>query len=344
MKKSRTSVLLAAIVAAAAAQAQIQLGGSPVENRDSQWRVSGGAIMKLDGSVDETFRAFYAASGQNAKQSAAESYDLDEFGVDCPYYTLGLHYNKDWNFWAFRWDMMFFTMSADATARRNYYIGLGDEISYGGKDYDHLKIPGGADFSVDFAGGMTDLMFSFTPVTLILGDSIKLIPSIDIGITAIIGEYKIDAGAPIGTTVYQNPPVDFVVKGSSSSMIGIGAPTAGAGLELRVGPDDGTQWVSKANLGYFAYDGSTTPFTSAEHREKNADVTFLSAMAETGFRFPLENGKAFSLGARLQMIKFEGDITSDEKNLDRILSMRERFDKSVDFELMSAMVFAGISF
>ena len=49
------------------AQAEWDWTSVTPENRNSQWRSYFGAITSIKGSVDETFRAFYAATGQNEK-------------------------------------------------------------------------------------------------------------------------------------------------------------------------------------------------------------------------------------------------------------------------------------
>lgn len=335
------SVLLLVV---SAARAEF-FGGVAPEMQGCHWRLSAGGILGLSGSVDETFRAYYKASGQNSKQSLAESYDLDDFGVSTPYPVLGLHYESQWPYYAFRWNTMFFNMDASARAKRDYYIGIGDDIKYHGRKYDHLKIPKGSDFSVEIAGAMTDLTFGFTPVTFLYGDGdIKFTPSLDVGLVLILAQYDIDAGTPRGTAVYQNPPVDFVVGGESKSLVGAGAPMIGASGELRVGPANQRQWISRLGVGYFAYDGSSTPFTSESHREKNLDVSFLSITAETGFRYPFENGNALTLGIRLQILDIDGEVTSKEKDTAAIIAARERFDKKADFTMVTTMLTLGYSF
>lgn len=320
-------------------------GGIAPEMEGCHWRLSAGAILGLSGSVNETFRAYYKATGQDSKQSLAESYDLDDFGVSTPYPVLGLHYESQWPYYAFRWNTTFFNLDASARAKRDYYIGIGDEIKYHGHKYDHLKIPRGSDFSIEIAGVMTDLTFGFTPVTFLYGDGdVKFTPSLDVGLVLILGQYDIDAGAPRGSTVYQNPPVDFVVGGESKSLVGAGAPMIGCGGELRIGPANGRQWISRLSLGYFAYDGSSSPFTSEHHREKNLDITFLSVTAETGFRYPFENGNALTLGVRIQVLDIDGEITSKEKDTEAIVAARERFDKSADFTMVTTMLYLGYSF
>ena len=349
MKMTRLplALLLAGLAASCAfAQAEWDWTSVTPDNRNSQWRLYFGAITSIKGTVDETFRAFYAATGQDYKQALAESYDLGDFNVDGPYTTIGFHYDHAWKYWSFRWDMLFFDISTDATAKRDYYIGVGKDISYGGRDYDHLMIPKGDDFSIELFGTMTDLMFSFTPITFFYGggEDLRLTPSLDLGLVLFGGQFKIDDGSPRGTTVYQNPPVDFVIGGSSDMFIGGGAPKIGVGATFVKGLDGDPQWVSHVDLGYFSYDGSTKPFTSSGHREKELDVSMISIGAETGFVLPLGDTLALTGGLRLQFLSLEGEIRSKEKDTAKIIAARERFDKSVDFSMTTAMVYLGLTY
>lgn len=342
--KFRKLMLSVVFSAALTVHAQLEWGSQRSFARDSRWTISVGAVVNLEGTVDELTRPYYTASGQHHKQSLAESYSLKDFGVDDAYPMFGLGYAKRWDYFAFKWNLSALIVSSDAVALRDYYLGIGKAIRINGQPYDHLMIPEGQAFSMDFTGLMTDLTFSFTPFSISFGESFRLTPSIDIGLVGLGGFYDIDAGEPKGTTVYQNPPVDFVIGGQSKSAIGIAAPQIGCGLELRVGADDALQWVTSLGVAVFVYDGRTDLFTSADHRKKNADVTFLSATAETGLLFPLSEGRAFMIGGRVQYISFDGDITSSAASEEEILRDRERFDKRVDFEVITAMLTIGFCY
>lgn len=347
MKKQIAIVFAAAALASGAfAQAEWDWRNATPESRDSQWRLYYGSIFSLSGNVDETFRAYYAATGQDSKQALAESYDLKEFNVKAPYDTIGFHYDKAGKWWSFKWDMLFFEIDSDAVAKRNYYIGVGDDINYGGHKYDHMMIAKGDEFSIDIVGAMTDFIFSFTPFTFFYGgnDSMRLTPSIDIGLTLVGGKYEIDDGDARGTTVYQNPPIDFVIGGKSSTLVGAGAPKVGLGGTFTVGQDGHTQWITHADVGYFAYDGSTKPFTSSGHREKNLDLSVLSVNAETGFSFSLSDGVALTTGIRLQFLDISGEIKSKHKDAEKIIAARERFDKKADLTMTMAMLYVGLAY
>lgn len=313
-------------------------------DRNAKWTLSYGTLSDLKGHVDETFRAYYKATGQDSKQALAESYSLSDFGVEDSYPTFGLHYEGQGKYFAFRWDLLYLSMDADATARRDYYLGLGDEISYGGRDYDHLKIPAGSGFSIQFDGVWTTLGGAFTPFTFDVADTVRLSPELDFGLVLVGGEYKIDAGKPRGTTVYQNPPVDFVVGGSSSSFIGAGAPMVGAGLELRVGPEDWIQWVTRANAGFFSFSGSTKPFTSSSHREKDLDLDYFSLAFDTSLVLPMDDSTCLTVGLRIEYMDIDAEIKSKDRDAAAVVAARERFDKAADFKAVSTMLYAGLTF
>ena len=344
MKRLLPALLLLSAASAPAFDVQLEWGHPLPEDRDAKWALSYGSLVHLSGHIDETFRAYYKATGQDWKQALAESYSLSDFGVSGPYSTIGLHYAKQWNWWAFRWDLVRLALDASANAKRDYYLGVGDDIKYGGRSYDHLKIPAGSRFEVDFDGFLTSGLFSLSPCTFWYGEETSFTPELDIGLVLVIGEYGVDAGKARGTAVYQNPPVDFVVGGSSDSLVGAGAPMIGIGGELRLGPEDWIQWVFRANLGYFSYSGSTKPFTSSGHRAKDVDLDYLSLSFDASVLLPMTEKTCLELGARLQYTELSAEIKSKARDDAAIVAARERFDKSADFDAISVLFYAGWTF
>lgn len=318
------------------------VGGVPEHRQRSELRAEAGAVLDISGTVKETFRSYYAATGRHRDQATAESYDLDDFGVDAPYPGFGIHYDNQGKWLAFRLDFTYLNLSADAKAGRDYYIGLVDEVKYGGREYDNMKIPKGTDFTMDFSGGILDLVLSLTPFTLGAEGVFELTPILDIGVAGVAGQFDLDAGRARGTTVYQDPPVDFVVGGDSSGLVGIAAPMVGAGLELCIGNPEGVRWTTRGTVDVFAYDGSSKPFSSA--REKDIDISFLMVGAETGLEIPLSATTDLTLGVRYQMMHLDGDIKSHEHETARIIAAHERFDKEVDFDVSMVLAFVGFRF
>lgn len=318
------------------------VGGVPEHRRRSEWRAEAGGLLDLSGTVKETFRAYYAATGRHGDQATAETYDLDDFGVDAPYPAYGVHFDNQWRWLAFRMDFTFLSLSTEATASRDYYIGLFDDIRYRGRGYDHLMIPKGTELTTDFTGGYLDLVLSLTPFTVGAEGVFELTPIIDLGIAGVAGQFDLDAGNARGTTRYQDPPVEFVVGGKPSGLVGIAAPLVGGGLELCVGRPEGVRWTTRGTVDVFAYDGSSKPFSDA--REKDLDISFLLAGAETGLEIPLSGSTDLTLGVRYQMMHLDGDIKSHERETARIIAAHERFDKEVDFDVSMLLFFIGVRF
>lgn len=317
------------------------VGGVPENRRGSQLRAEGGALLDVSGTVNETFRAYYAATGRDQDQAKRESYDLDDFGIDRPYASFGLQYGHQGEVFGVRLELLYMGISADATAKRDYYVGLMDDVKYRGVNYEHMKIPKGCDFSTDFTGGMGDVMLTFSPFTL-EGDAVQFTPGVELGLVGIAGNYELDAGPATGTAVYQNPPVHFVVGGKSSSTVGIAAPMIGANATLTLGRLEGTRWETRGNFDVFAYDGSSKPFSSA--REKDLDITFMSAGLESSLLFPLSDGTELEIGAAVRMMNLDGSIKAKEKKKEKIIQAHERFDKDIDFDLMTGLLFIGFRF
>ena len=340
----RRAATAAVLFAAACVSADIRPGVEVPEDRDSLFSVSYGAVMSLSGRVDETFRAYYKATGQDNKQSLAESWKLDDFGFDAPWSAFGFHFEHIWRWASLRMDLSLFDVDAKARAKRDYYLGLEDDISYGGRKYGHLKIPKGSSFASEYSGGLGSLELAVTPFTLAFDESLRLVPELDLGLMAVAGEWKIDAGKARGVATYQNPPVDFVVGGSSSSILGAGAPFLGAGAELRVGQDDYVQWVTRGKGGFFSYSGSTKPFTNSSHRKKDLDVDLFTLEIDTSVILPMDERTCFLVGVKAQWLSLDGSIKSKARDAASIIAARERFDKKVDIDVAFVQAYAGITF
>ena len=64
MKRILLPFLLAA-TSAFAFDVQLEWGHPLPEDRNAKWSLSYGSLLDISGHVDETFRAYYKASGQN---------------------------------------------------------------------------------------------------------------------------------------------------------------------------------------------------------------------------------------------------------------------------------------
>ena len=141
--------LLVLAAGASAARGGAQWGGSCPPGQRQQLRLHAGAATRFEGMVAETTRKLYDVTGHTWKQDDAETYDTSDFNLDGPYGLFGLACEAQGEFFGFRLETSFFQASTRTTARRDYYLGIGNDIEYGGRSYDHLKIPAGTPFEAE---------------------------------------------------------------------------------------------------------------------------------------------------------------------------------------------------
>ena len=312
--------------------------------RDARWSITYGSIPTMNGSVHETTRPYYTAVGRDADQAVREHYSLSDFNIDGGFKTFGAKFDKHYEWFNMHWNLSIFQMDTTAKAKRDYYLSTSDDIHYGGHSYDHMMIPAGHTFDAEFSGFATDFIFDFTPCTISWIDWNRLAPFVEVGLTAVVVQYEIDAGPSRGTTVYQNPPVTFAICGNDDSLIGVGAPLIGFGAEHTLGWDDGLQWVNRMGIDLFHYSGKTDLLTSSSHRSKHADLDLMTFTWDSTVLIPLESLRAIAVGMRLQFMDFSGSIESDAKDTETIISRRERFNKDVDFDMLSVMFTLGFTY
>jgi len=313
------------------------------EGRDLRFGISVGQITEFNGMVEETTRRLYDVTGSYWKQDTAESYNLDDFNLDDAYTTYGLTFETSWKYFTFQLNGSYMSISSDAVARRDYYLTVGS-VSFDGQEYDHLKIPAGSPFSYDFTGASIEANLLFTPFTFRPVDVFRVTPLLGIGLFGVVGQYEIDAGESTGIYPYQNPLEDFVVGGEADGPMGFGMPEYGGGLEFRLGHQDGVNLVIHGYYALFQYDGSTDWLTSADHREKNAEIDHQSARLRVYAEFPLSEGRSWLIGAQYHRIESEGMITSTATDPAEILAKQERFDKEFEFGMTMFNAMIGLTF
>ncbi|MBN1558374.1 MAG: hypothetical protein JW951_09540 [Lentisphaerae bacterium] len=319
-------------------------GREAPETRDATLRFAVGAVSDIQGLVQETQRTFYDVSGQPEKQQLAEYYDLDDFGMDDSYPAAGFGFDWIWRYVSLEWNVLFMNPDVSTVAQRNYYIGVGDDITFEGQGYDNLLIPEGQSFSMDLLGAMSEVRGMFTPVTFAPAETVRITPWIDLGLFLFGGYYEIDAGPPTGTTQYLNPPEDFVIGGASDGYVGMGLPEYGAGGEIRLGRPDALNLVIQGHYAMCDYSGSTDWIVSTAHREKNADIDHVNVRLRCTLDIPLENGRAVLVGIDYQAIDSEALLTGTAETEEDVLAQRERFDKYVSFELTALTALFGFTF
>lgn len=342
-RRWRWLALFVLAAGSAAARGGVEWGGSCPPGQRQQLRLHVGAATRFEGMIAETTRKFYDATGQTWKQDDAETYGTSDFDLDGPYGLFGLAGEAQGQFFGFRLETSFFQASTRTTARRDYYLGIGDDIEYGGRRYDHLMIPAGTPFEAELTGNMTELVLRLIPFGFAVGESWSIDPSLEAGVLFFGGKYEIDAGPSTGTTQYQNPPEDFVVGGRATGYAGLVAPQWGPGLDVRFDGFAGARFLLQGHVLFFDYDGSTSFFTSADHREKNLDFSHRNYRLRGQIEWPSKRA-ALSLGVQLQWIEAEGTVESQATDAEEIIERRERFDKEFSFELETILLTLGATF
>ena len=263
--------------------------------------------------------------------------------MDGPFGALGLSWYVAGRFLRFGLDAIFLKASSTAVAKRDYFLTLGSDVEYKGRAYRHMKVSEGQSFSTEVFGTMFEMDLAFVPFGLSLGESVVVNPTLGMGLVLFGGRYEIDAGPPTGVVQYQNPPEDFVVGGNASGFLGMGAPQVGPGIELRFGRPDGVNLDLRAQYMFFEYKGSTTFFSTADHRDKDLKFSHTNVRLGAQLEIPMRR-VALTLGVKAQFMDSEGSIKSSSTDPEVILARRERFDKDFTFRLQSLFGTVGLAF
>jgi hypothetical protein len=303
--------------------------------------LTGGKVTRIKGSVEETIRPYYEQIGQD---TPGESYTLDELGLAGKEATFGLRLEKRWKYFTLGLGGFYYNPSADTTAIRDYYIGISNDIEYGGKKYEYMLIPEGRPFTADLKTVFCELNLLFTPVTIAPLPNLEFIPVFYLGVTGAFGTYDIDAGPSTGTVDYESPPREYVVGGQTDGWAGVGIPAIGLGGELRIGPPDGLRLVARANYSLFRYDGSTDYLPFSIRHEKHLDLDYDNFSGRVQMELPLSEQVDFLLGVSYTYFKIDGDSTATDKEPEDIEELREKYDKKLYFEMVELHGFAGLRF
>ena len=328
----------------ASGRSSLRAGRIVGEDRDTSLRVTAGSVLELEGMVQETKRQYYDVTDQQYKQARRESYDLNAFGMEEGYPTFGLSLEKVWKYFTFQLDAAFMSPHASTTAKRDYYIGVGKSINYGGRAYKNMKIPAGRPFEISVTGGFTELHGMVTPFSFGSPDRLLVTPWVDFGLFTFAGRYEIDAGPVTGADRYLYPPENFVIGGESSGYVGLALPEIGLGGEIRLGAERETNFVVQGRYGICRYKGGTAWLVSTKHREKDVDIDHTNLRLRCLLEVPLESGRTVSFGAQYELVDSDASITSKTASREEIIQRRERFDKEVDFKMASATALLGVTF
>ena len=338
-----TLLLIGALDGVANADGIVKGGRVIDEHRNFEIRGVVGTVTEMQGFVQETTRAFYDATNQKFKQDLAERFDLNDFDMDGGFLAAGIATENIWEYFTLQFELLFMNPETDTVAQRNYYIAV-DGMSFNGQEFDNQQIPTGTPFTAEIFGALAEINGFFTPITIQVSESFRFTPWIGIGLFMFFGEYEIDAGEAKGVVQYQFPPENFVVGGESDGYIGAGLPEIGIGGEMTFGNSKGVNVVVQGHIATFQYKGSTSYFTTSSRRDKDVDIDHVHGWLQAALEFPLESGRALTVGSKIDMVQSKVDIQSEPGTIEEIIARRERFDKRVDFEMTIATAFVGITF
>jgi hypothetical protein len=259
--------------------------------------VDAGVVTALDVKLLEARREL--SDGDNWEVADTVRYEGNDFTMRGMHPDVGAHIETRFDFVTVLADGGYVKASSESTARRNYFIGVGQEIEYHDDSYGVMMIPEGNDFSTRFEGGLFDLRCAITPFGMVWDKYLWLNPSLDAGVFAVGGTYELDAGEPRGTTFYQNPPRQYVVGGEASWFLGMTLPQVGGGVEMRLGEPECLSYTAQAHVMVFGFSGNY-PFTSTDSREENVSVHFRSIRLRNSIELPpFGNGSALTFNLNL---------------------------------------------
>lgn len=319
----------------------IQWGRNREDRGTFDLEVTGGKVTLIKGSVEETIRPYYEEIGQD---TPGESFTLAELGLDGKKATLGLRMEKRWKYLTLSLSGFYYNPSADTTAIRDYYIGIANDIEYGGKKYEYMMIPEGQPFAADLKTAFCELSLLITPVTITPLPNFEFIPAIYLGLSGAFGSYDLDAGPPTGTVVYEYPAREYVVGGQTDGWTGIGVPAIGLGGELRIGPPDGLRLLARVHYKFFRYDGSTDYIPISIRHEKNLDLEYDSLEARVQLELPVSSKLDLFAGVAYGYFKIDAETTATEKTSEEVEELREKYDKKINFEMADLRGFVGLKF
>ncbi len=318
-----------------------QWGRNLKDQKTFEVDVTAGKVVDIKGSVEETIRPYYQQIGED---TPGESYTLSELGLDGKKATFGLGIEQRWKYITLEVSGFYYNPTSDTTALRDYYLGISNEIEYQGQKYEYMMIPEGQPFTADLKSIFCELDILITPVTIAPDPNLEFIPFFYLGIAGILGTYDIDAGPPTGTTVYEDPPRDYVIGGQTDGWMGAGMPGIGFGGEIRIGPPDGLRLVLEGRYVLFRYDGSTDYIPVSIRHEKNLDLDYDNYEAKVQMELPLSEKMDFVLGVSYEYVKIDADATATDKSPEEIEEEREKFDKKINFELSEFHGYVGLKF
>jgi hypothetical protein len=302
-------------------------------------------MQNIEGSVEETSRRLFDVTGQPQKQGNAESYTLEELGIDSSDLTYGAFYEHFWRYVSLRLDAAYVRAEADGRAPRDFYIGV-DEVVFRGQGYGYMVLPRGTSYDASLEAFLVGARGQFTPVTLNPQGAVQLVPWLHLGVFSWAGQFEVNAGPAQGLISYENPPRTYVVGGHAKGDSLLFAPEIGLGGEVRFriagtreAPVDLTL---QGSYGLLTFEGSTDELAISSRNEKDLDVDYACAEVRVLLEAPLSSRLDFVAGAQYRTMSADATAQAKERSLEDTLARREKFDKHIDLDLTFIDVLFGL--
>ena len=313
------------------------------------------------GKVEETRRAYDNNEKPTGYEAFLSSYSFDELGLVGSYPTYGLNFEKQWKYFTLRMEGSYIKANASAVAAahptasnvpdrdKGYYISVGD-ISFDGQSYERMFIPEGQSFDANVDGASAAIRGLITPISFGTSeDVVTFTPWIHLGVYAVGGHYKIDAGPARGTVEYEVPPETYVVGGEGTGDVGAALPEIGLGGELRIwlgAMRNGDATLSlQADLAYLTYTGNTGDLGISEENEKEIDLTYQNLEFSAMVELPVSPNFDLVMGVAYRIMTATMDLSSRNRDEQAQEStFHEKYDKHGDFDSSFLYGSVGVRF
>jgi len=313
------------------------------------------------GKVEETRRAYDNNDKPTGYEAYLSSYSFDELGLVGSYPTYGLNFEKQWKYFTLRMEGSYIKANASAVAsahptasevpekQQGYYISVSD-ISYEGQSYEYMYIPEGQPFDATIDGGSAAIRGLITPFSLSISDNfVSFSPWLHIGVYAVGGHYKIDAGPARGTVQYEVPPETYVVGGEGTGDVGAALPEIGFGGELRIRlarMRNGDATLSlQGDLAYLTYRGNTSDLGISEENSKEIDLTYQNLELSAMLELPVSPRFDLVIGVAYRVMTADLDLNSQNRDeQDQKSIFHEKYDKHADIDSSFLYGSVGVRF
>lgn len=346
MPELRAAGWVAAFVAlstAVAAEARPTAKGRAIDQeRRTRWTVFGGGSSPIEGGVHETERPLNDVRDQETPE-APESFTFDELGLEESDSTWGLHFEHQW-----RWVTLFVNgtwmeASASATAPRDLFIGV-KEVRFEGAEYDYQRIPAGAPYDADLDLFTANFRLAVTPFTLNAGGAVEFVPWVSVGLFTLAGTFDVDAGPATGVELYEFPPRQYVVGGSSQGEAAALAPEFGIGGELTFWLGERARLVVQGTYGFSDISASTSDLGVSSRNEKDISLDFRSIDARALVEIRLGRRTHLLLGVEYRSAEIDALSEAKDRPVDEVFELQEKFNKNVDLSIDNTVLSVGLRF